>query len=89
MATITAKQLKQKTGEVIRRVRSGERLTITHRGKPVAVIFPPPEKENNLSGPVRPLEEAWKEIEASLEATEPEFKNWREAVKWARREGSS
>jgi len=40
MGTITAKQLKQKTGEVIRRIKSGERLTLTYRGKPLAVIEP-------------------------------------------------
>ena len=45
MSIITAKQLKQKTGEVIRKVRSGERLTITYRGKPVAVIAPPIKEE--------------------------------------------
>ena len=45
MNVITAKQLKQKTGEAIGRVRSGERLTVTWRGKPVAV-FSPPTKED-------------------------------------------
>jgi prevent-host-death family protein len=40
MGTVTAKQLKQRTGEVIRRVKSGERLTVTYRGKPVAIISP-------------------------------------------------
>jgi prevent-host-death family protein len=89
MATITAKQLKQKTGEVIRRVKSGERLTITYRGKPVAVILPPPADGADRSEGIRPFEEAWREIEASLEMTKPEFRNWREAVKWARREHSS
>ena len=77
MATITAKQLKQKTGEVIRRVKSGERLTVTYRGKPVALILPPPEDGTDLSERIRPFEQAWREIEASLEATKPEFRNWR------------
>ena len=45
MGIITAKQLKQKTGEVIKKVRSGERLTVTYRGKPVAVIVPSTQKE--------------------------------------------
>ncbi len=40
MGTITAKQLKQKTGEVIKRIKSGERLTLTYRGKLLAVIEP-------------------------------------------------
>jgi len=41
MGIITAKQLKQKTGEIIKKVKSGERLTVTYRGKPVAIIAPP------------------------------------------------
>ena len=45
MSIVTAKQLKQKTGEIIKRVRSGERLTVTYRGKAVAVIAPPEGKK--------------------------------------------
>jgi len=37
---MTAKHLKQKTGEIIKRVRSGEHLTITYRGKPHAKLIP-------------------------------------------------
>jgi prevent-host-death family protein len=47
MGTITAKQLKQKTGEVIKRIKSGERLTLTYRGKPLAVIEPTTDKDIN------------------------------------------
>ena len=47
MGTITAKQLKQKTGDVIKRIKSGERLTLTYRGKPLAVIEPTTEKNLN------------------------------------------
>jgi prevent-host-death family protein len=86
MGSVTAKQLKQNTGEIIRRVRSGERLTVTYRGRPVAFIMPP--AAGGVDGPedLRPFEQAWREIEASLEKTEPQFKNWREAMKWARKE---
>ena len=56
MGTITAKQLKQKTGEVIKRIKSGERLTLTYRGKPLAVIEPAKDKDikkfNKVSGSV-------------------------------------
>jgi prevent-host-death family protein len=89
MGNVTAKQLKQKTGEIIRRVKSGERLTVTYRGRPVAVIVPPPAEGDDRSGDLRPFEQAWQEIEASLEKTEPQFKDWREAMKWARKEVSS
>ena len=86
MVTVTAKQLKQKTGEIIRRVKSGERLTVTYRGRPVAVILPQPADGADRSEDLRPFDQAWGEIEASLEKTKPEFKNWREAMKWARKE---
>ena len=84
MGTITAKQLKQKTGDVIKRIKSGERLTLTYRGKPLAVIKPVTEKDvnklNNLSDSVK----AWERIESTLNSTKPEFKNWREATEWVR-----
>lgn len=86
MGNVTAKQLKQRTGEIIRRVKSGERLTVTYRGKPVAIILPPPAGDADRSEDLRPFEQAWREIAASLEKTEPQFKNWREAMKWARKE---
>ena len=37
---IGARELKQHTGEIIKRVRMGERVLITHRGETVAVISP-------------------------------------------------
>ena len=84
MGIVTAKQLKQKTGEVIRRVRAGERLTVTFRGKPVAVIARPTEKELNALETLRPFDESWKDIEQTLERVEPEFTGWEEATKWVR-----
>ncbi len=84
MGTISAKQLKQKTGEVIRRVKSGERLTLTYRGKPIAIISPPETVEQEIVKNMRPFEEAWKDIEQSLEKTKPEFEGWQEATAWAR-----
>ena len=81
MGTITAKQLKQKTGEVIKRIKSGERLTLTYRGKPLAVIEPTTDKDINK---VSDLVKAWDRIESTLNSTNPEFKNWREATGWVR-----
>jgi prevent-host-death family protein len=40
MQSVGARDLKQHTGEVIARVRGGERLLLTVRGRPVAVISP-------------------------------------------------
>jgi len=89
MGIVTAKQLKQRTGEIIKRVKLGERLTVTYRGKPVAVILAPPAEGRGLSSDLPPFEEAWKEIEVSLQRTEPGFASWREAMKWARSGHSS
>jgi len=84
VGTITAKQLKQKTGEVIKRIKSGERLTLTYRGKPLAVIEPTTDKDIKKSNNVSDSVEAWDRIESSLNSTNPEFKNWREATGWVR-----
>lgn len=84
MGTITAKQLKQRTGEVIKKVKLGERLTVTYRGKPVAVIAPPTTEERKTFEELRPYDEAWKGIEEALQNTEPEFNGWREATEWIR-----
>ena len=35
-----ARELKQHTGEIVERVRGGERILLTLRGEPVAVISP-------------------------------------------------
>ena len=84
MSTVTAKQLKQKTGEVIKKVRLGERLTVTYRGKPVAVIAPPTMEETKALEELRSFDEAWGDIEQTLRKTKPEFKGWREATEWMR-----
>ncbi len=40
MGTVTAKELKNRTGEVLRRVGSGETVTVTVRGVRVAQFVP-------------------------------------------------
>ena len=40
MKRVGARELKQHTGAVIERVQRGERLLLTHRGSPVAIISP-------------------------------------------------
>ena len=40
MERVAARELKQHTGEIIERVQRGERLLLTHRGNPVAIISP-------------------------------------------------
>jgi prevent-host-death family protein len=84
MGTITAKQLKLKTGEVIRRIKSGERLTLTYRGKPIAFIEPTANNAVKELNKVAESVKAWERIESTLNSTKPQFKNWREATGWVR-----
>lgn len=84
MGIVTAKQLKQKTGEVIRRIKSGERLTLTYRGKPLAVIEPTTENDIKDINKISESVKAWDNIESTLRSTKSEFKNWREATEWVR-----
>lgn len=85
MQIVTAKQLKQRTGEVIKKVKAGECFTLTYRGKPVAIISPPTEKERKTLEELRPLNEAWKDIEETLQKTKPPFGGWQEATAWVRK----
>ncbi|NOR05099.1 MAG: type II toxin-antitoxin system prevent-host-death family antitoxin [Deltaproteobacteria bacterium] len=84
MDIITAKQLKQRTGEVIKKVKSGERLIVTYWGKPVAVIAPPAPEEKKTVEELRPFNDAWRDIEKTLQKTKPEFKDWQGATGWMR-----
>ena len=40
MYSVGTRELKQHTGEILKRVRNGERVILTLRGEPVAVISP-------------------------------------------------
>ena len=84
MGTVTAKQLKQRTGEIIKRLKAGESFTLTHRGNPVAVITPCLPMEERFSPGLRSFDEAWADIERTLEKTKPPFKSWKEETRWAR-----
>ncbi len=85
MGTITAKQLKQKTGDVIKRIKSGERLTLTYRGKPLAVIEPTLNRSEKSLDQAKEFQSAWENIESTLRLTQPEFQNWQEATQWVRK----
>lgn len=85
MGTITAKQLKQKTGEVIKRIKAGERLALTYRGKLLAYIEPASDKSTKATDQVKEYQKVWEDIESKLEETAPEFKDWQEATRWVRK----
>ena len=83
MHSVTAKELKNRTGAVLRLVRAGATVAVTNRGRYIAVISP---AAAALSG--KPQErlssEAWAEIVAALAATAPEHSDWREALRHTR-----
>jgi prevent-host-death family protein len=84
VGTITAKQLKQKTGEIIKRIKSGERLTLTYRGKPLAIIEPTSDKDKSDLLELKEFQKTWESIESTLDRAKPKFKNWQEATRWIR-----
>lgn len=61
---VGARELKQHTGEIVERVRNGERVLVTLRGEPVAVISPVDR---------RAIEEA---VESEARRAEQESLNW-------------
>jgi prevent-host-death family protein len=43
MASVGIRELRQRASELLRRVERGERIEITDRGRPVALLAPTPE----------------------------------------------
>ena len=84
MQSVTSKDLKNKTGEVLRKVRSGATVAITNRGRRIAVIVPAAAAAAEESGGP-PNRDPWAEIEVALESTAPEHSDWREALRRTRR----
>ena len=41
MASVGVRELKNRLSEFLRRVADGERITVTDRGRPIAVLGPP------------------------------------------------
>lgn len=85
MKTMTAKELKNQTGEAMRTVFKGEEVIVTLRGKPAAVILPFAKAKKKEPLDLRAFDEAWRDIEKSLKKTKPKFKTWQEAVAWSRK----
>lgn len=84
MKTMTAGNLKNKTGEAMKAVSRGEKVVVTLRGKPFALISPVTADSLNKSS-LRPFEDAWSDIENTLGKTVPKFKGVKEAMVWTRR----
>jgi prevent-host-death family protein len=82
---ITAKELKNRTGEALRYVARGRKVLITRRGRPWAVLGPASEATLREPVALRPFPEAWAAVEAQLKATASHFPTWQEALRWSRR----
>ncbi len=44
MTRVGIRELRQRASELLRRVASGETFEVTDRGRPVAILSPPPQK---------------------------------------------
>ena len=84
MRTMTARNLKNKTGEAMQVISKGEKVIVTLRGKPFALISPVTvESLERVS--LRQPEDAWKDIEDTLKKSTPKFRSAKEAMSWKRR----
>jgi prevent-host-death family protein len=75
---MSARELKNATGTVVRTVRRGGRILLTFRGKPVATIEPVRD-HGEPATVIPPFEEAWAAIESELKGSKPRFASWRDA----------
>lgn len=84
MISVSAKELKNETGKVLRWINAGQRVVITMRKKPFAVLSPF-RVDEVTKVELRPFEEAWKDIEQTLEGSSPAFSSLTEAMRWTRK----
>lgn len=82
MKPMTARELKNSTGEVVRTLRRGESILLTFRGKALGTIEPL--REGGDAPTIMPYEEAWAEIESQLGRSRPHFATWQEAEEHSR-----
>ena len=79
MRKMTAKELKNETGQALQWAARGEKVLITRRGKPVAWLIQATEAPPELDPKA-----TWAEIEETLAGSPPAFENWRDGVAWFR-----
>ncbi|MGF1471452.1 MAG: type II toxin-antitoxin system Phd/YefM family antitoxin [Rubrobacteraceae bacterium] len=75
MYRVGTRELKQHTGEIVERVRKGERVLLTLRGEPVAVISPVDRRAIEEAVEME-AEKAEKESLGWLAASESSFSFW-------------
>ena len=81
----TAKELRIKTGEILKRISRGERYIVTYRGKPIAIMLPFDDKRVAEEIVPRSYEKAWKDIEKALLSSPARQQSWQEAIEESRR----
>ena len=84
MKSVTAKELKNSTGNVLRLVGRGEKVLVTKRGRPCALISPVGDEKSSTMG-LREYADAWEDIQKTLGSTKPRHKTWEDAIRWSRR----
>ena len=77
MATVGSYEAKTHLPRLLKRVAAGERITITHRGVPVAVLVPFGPPEENAGMAVQDMG-AFIERRRNATATQAEIREWRE-----------
>jgi antitoxin (DNA-binding transcriptional repressor) of toxin-antitoxin stability system len=78
MKPMSARDLKNSTGDVVRTLRRGESILLTFRGKPLGTIEPLRSRGRSVPA-IQPFEEAWDAIETELRRSKPRFASWRDA----------
>jgi antitoxin (DNA-binding transcriptional repressor) of toxin-antitoxin stability system len=78
MKPMSARELKNSTGDVIRTLRRGESILLTFRGKPLGTIEPLRSHAQDVPV-IQPYEEAWAAIETELKRSTPHFASWKDA----------
>jgi len=84
VAFATAKDLRTRTRQLLEMVRAGERLVITFRGRPVAVMTPTGEGFEALED-LRTFDAAWPDIVRALRKSRPAFPTPEAAIRASRR----
>lgn len=83
MKPMTARELKNATGEVVRALRRGETIVLTFRGKALGTIAPL--RAEDPDGPsIQAFDETWSRIEEELRGSTPRFASWRQAEDYSR-----
>ena len=80
----TSKELRLRAGDIIKSIKKGDRYIVTYRGKPVAIMLPFSENNSGEPSP-RPYEEAWADIDKTINESEAAYTSWENAIDESRR----